>query len=112
MGKQRLIIKLVKEELEKYKRLQARLEAEYGALPKGSLIKRKNGGISISVRDKGQQYQIALSPDDELIAQLKKKRYIRAGREPLVAWIDACQYFLENGQLYDPAGIEATLPNQ
>lgn len=112
MGREKLIMKLVEAELSKYLRLQTRLEKENIELPRGSLVKRKNGMVSVSVREKGRQYQIALDPEDDLLSKLKKKRYIKAGRESMNAWIDACKYMLEKGVIYDPVSIEAQLPEQ
>lgn len=113
MDKQLIIKKLIEEDIERCEILHEKLKREYDELPKGSLVKRKNGNLSIAVRENGKQYQIALSQDDEdLIFKLKKKRYIKAGLPVLNMRMRACEEFLENSYIYDPIDMMKSLPEQ
>lgn len=113
MNLQIIIKKLIEKDLERCEMLHEKLKNECAVLPEGSLIKRKNGNLGISVRENGKQYQIVLPPDEEdLIFQLKKKRYIKVGLPVLNRRIRACKSFLENSCIYDPVDLEKSLPNQ
>ncbi len=112
MDNEILIRKLIAKDLARCEALLERFETELPKLPAGSLAKRKNGSLSVSVRDGRKQYQIALSEEDELEKQLRKKRYIKEALPKLRKQITASNLYLKNSTIYDPVRLMNALPKQ
>lgn len=113
MYNQKLLHRLVEDELNRCEHLYRKLNVEQKFLPEGSLVTDNNGGIYRSVRVGGKQYKIILkSSERDLQGKLKKRRYVTESLKKLNQRIKLCEEFLNNDILYDPKTIESQLPKQ
>lgn len=113
MYNQKLLHRLVEDELNRCEHLYRKLNVEQKFLPEGSLATDNNGGIYRSVRVGGKQYKIVLkSSERNLQGKLKKRRYVTESLKTLNKRIKLCEAFLNNDILYDPKTIESQLPKQ
>lgn len=111
MDKQLWLHQLVKNELLRCESLYNKLSSQYESLPKGAIINRK-GDYCRFVRENGVQYLVPLRNDDNLLKELKKRRYIKEGLSDLKSRITACKSFLKHEKFYNPKMIEKNLPEQ
>ena len=112
MEKQLLLHHLIKEELEKAKSLYENFSHFAKNSPEGSLS-MKNEGIYRSCFYKGKQCMIKLrNSDNDLIRQLKLKRYAGKGLPKLKKRIKLYEQYLEYDDFYDPVEIMQNLPAQ
>lgn len=94
MDKQITLHNFILNEKERYTNLYCSMMQQQPILPKGSIVKRKDGCFSVAVRENNQQYQITLRPEDEMLFnQLKDKRYIKEALPILERKISACNAF-------------------
>lgn len=113
MDKQITLRNFIISEKERYSNLYLSMTKQQSKFPKGSIVRRSDGNFSVAIRENGQQYQITLRPEDNvLFKQLKDKRYIKEALPILENKINACKEFLEIDSIYDPLQIERTLPTQ
>lgn len=113
MDKQMKSHSLMREELKRCEDLYSKLSIEKKFLPEGSLAADTRGNYYRCVREKGRQYKVRLSAGErDVIAGLKKRRYICKGLGILKRRIQICRYFVERDTLYDPRKIEKILSCQ
>lgn len=116
MHKQLKLIDDLKAELARIDQLRNRLENDLRNVPKGSLMRRRNGKLYYVISEKGVKKQCALNiekqQDREMINKLKYKKYIKEALPILDDWCMAIKCMLRKVEVYDPVQIEKQLKIQ
>lgn len=110
MDKQLLIHDMVTEELERCTELYNELDQKMASMPKGALVRRQSRYYHV-VRENGKQYFAPLS-EENMIREIKTRRYIKMGLPYLKKRIKLCQDFLDREVFYDPRQMENLLGAQ
>lgn len=112
MDTQIILNKLIQDEINRCEALHRKLKKQLPALPRGSIV-TKRGQPYRAVRENGKQYFAMLTSDEEdLIRQLKLKRYISKAIPILEARIRVAREFLQTTSTYNPYSIRRLLPAQ
>ncbi len=116
MDKQLKLIKDLKNELRRMKKLKNSMVTDMKIVPEGTLMKRSDGRLfHVSNKNKKKE-QIRLNEDDQndktLINLLKYKRYIKEALPILNVWIKHIEEMLNNICIYDPLEIQNKLKKQ